>query len=87
MTASEASVMNKEELSKTNQHGLARKRRRSLHRALNDAIEKGLETAVEGLTPRMFVAVMTMSSTELGRAFKCALRDEVYEARRRVTYS
>ncbi|TFE42395.1 hypothetical protein E2553_36080 [Paraburkholderia dipogonis] len=55
-----------------------------LRKGLNDAIDAGLEPIIDVITPRAFVAVMTMSSAELGRAFKRALRDELYEARRRV---
>ena len=75
--------MEKNEPGKTDRQGLACKRKRSLRRGLNDAIDRGLEATIDVITPRWFVAVMTMSSVELGHAFKCALRDELYEARRR----
>jgi len=64
---------------------LAARRKQSLRKGLNDAIDAGLAPIVDAITPRRFVAWMTMSSAELGREFKCALRDELYEAHRRST--
>jgi homoserine kinase len=40
-------------------------------------------TAIEVITPRRYVALMIMSGAELGRALKDAVRDELYERRRK----
>lgn len=51
------------------------------------AIEKGLGEVFDDpecpFSPRHYVELMTMSNAELGRRFKRALRDELYEAKRR----
>lgn len=60
------------------------KRNRRLQSALNAAIDEGLRPHIEAMTPRCYVMLMTMSSVELGRAFKEAIRDELYERRRKA---
>ena len=58
---------------------------RAVAREISAAIEKGIKDALAELdgpiAPRHFVDVMTMSSVELGRAFKHALRDELWQAK------
>lgn len=83
MATSKVSVKKKQPRRRHGQH-LGAKRKLCLRKGLNDAIDAGLEPVIDVITPRAFVALMTMSSAELGRAFKRALRDELYEARRRV---
>ncbi len=84
MATSEARAQKKGPRRPHRQH-LGAKRKLRLPKGLNDAIDAGLEPIIDVMTPRAFVALMTMSSVELGRAFKRALRDELYEARRRAT--
>lgn len=64
--------------------GHADKRNRRLWRALSAAIDEGLRPHIDAMTPRYYVMVMTMASAELGRALKDAIRDELYERRRKA---
>ena len=43
-------------------------------------------TRIDVITPRRYVALMNMSSAELGRALKDAVRDELYERRRKCVF-
>ena len=54
----------------------------NLERALIAAIDEALRPSLSAITPRGYVGFVTMSSFELGRRFKQALRDELYERRR-----
>ncbi|CAB3755483.1 hypothetical protein [Paraburkholderia humisilvae] len=67
---------------RTNKHRAAGKLD-NLERALIAAIDEALRPGPSAITPRGYVAFMTMSSIELGRRFKQALRDELYERQRR----
>lgn len=60
------------------------KRSRRSRRELNAAIDEGLRPNIYAMTPRCYVMVMTMASAELGRALKKAIRDELYERRRKA---
>lgn len=53
--------------------------RTSLERAFVATIERSFRESADRLSPRQVVDMMTMSSFELGRMFKQALRDELYE--------
>lgn len=68
----------------TYSRGHAGKRNRRLWRGLSAAIDEGLRPHIDAMTPRRYVMLMTMSSAELGRAFKNAIRDELYERRRKA---
>jgi hypothetical protein len=48
-------------------------------REVSAAIDEGIGPYMESITPRYYVMLMTMSSAELGRAFKSAIRDALYE--------
>lgn len=67
--------------SETYGSGHGRKRNRRLSRELNAAIDECLRLRIDAITPRHYVMLMTMSSSELGRAFKNAIRDELYDRR------
>lgn len=56
---------------------------RRLERALVVAIDQGLRECLGAMTPRGYVELRTMSPFELGLRFKEALRDELYERRRK----
>jgi hypothetical protein len=66
---------------RTNKRRVARKLH-NLELALIAAIDEGLRPILSVMTPRGYVGLMTMSSFELGRRFKQALRDELYERQR-----
>lgn len=76
------SIVDGRRRSETHSRGHGGKRNRRLRRELNEAIDQGLRPHIDAMTPRCYVMLMTMSSSELGRAFKNALRDELYEWRR-----
>lgn len=63
------------------------KRSRRLRRELSEAIAEGLRPLIHAMTPRCYVMLMTMASAELGRALKDAIRDELYERRRKAKES
>lgn len=59
------------------------KLQRRLERALVVVIDQGLRECLGAMTPRGYVELRTMSPFELGLRFKEALRDELYERRRK----
>lgn len=57
-------------------------RRAGGERALAAAIDKGIRPSLEAITPRGYVDMRTMPSSELGLLFKRALLDELYDRNR-----
>lgn len=50
--------------------------KRRLPEGLDMAIDRGFKICIDGITPRSYVALMTTSSSELGRAIKDAIDGE-----------
>lgn len=65
------------------QNEIPRRLQKRVMRELDNAIEQSLRWHRNAITPRGYVELRTMSPFELGLRFKEALRDELYERRRK----